>query len=76
MIEQAEQRKDSQPCGGAEERPCRANVNISRVGDIALSILDGTDLSGASGAQFFVGYGTSADEMISAGGFRITYQVP
>ena len=30
----------------------------------------------SSGAQFYVGYGTSADEMIAAGRYRILYQVP
>lgn len=35
-----------------------------------------TDLSRLSGALFIVGYGTSAEEMIAAGRFRLMYQVP
>jgi hypothetical protein len=46
------------------------------VDGIALDILANTDLSRMSGAQFYVGYGASADEMIAAARYRIMYQVP
>ena len=53
-----------------------SNVASTQVNSIALDILANTDLSRMSGAQFFVGYGTSADEMVAAGRYRIMYQVP
>ncbi len=53
-----------------------SNVDISQVDATVLNILASTDLSGLSGAQFYVGYGTSAEEMLAAGRYRIVYQVP
>ncbi len=43
---------------------------------LLIDILDSTDLSTAVGTRFFVGYGTSAEEMLSAGRVRLVYEVP
>jgi len=53
-----------------------SNVAASQVDANVLNILAGTDLSGMSGAQFYVGYGTTAEEMMAAERYRIMYQVP
>ena len=43
---------------------------------VAISLIENTDLSRLSGAQFYVGYGRSAQEMIEAGRYRLVYRVP
>lgn len=53
-----------------------SGVTRSQIDSIAIDILANTDLSRLSGAMFAVGYGTSVEEMIAAGRFRIMYQVP
>ena len=53
-----------------------SNVAASEVDSIAMDILANTDLSRMSGAQFYVGYGTTAEEMVAAGRYRVVYQVP
>ncbi|OYT93925.1 MAG: RCC1 repeat-containing protein [Burkholderiales bacterium PBB3] len=42
---------------------------------LLIDILESTDLSTAVGTRFFVGYGTSAEEMLSSGRFRLVYEV-
>ena len=42
----------------------------------AQTILNGTDATNVKGAQFCVGYGASADEMVTAGRMRIVATVP
>ena len=41
-----------------------------------IDILESSDLSTAVGTRFFVGYGTSSEEMLSSGRFRLVYEVP
>ena len=48
----------------------------SQVDAIALEVLQNTDLTNMSGAQFYVGSGTSAEEMIANARYRILYQGP
>ena len=42
---------------------------------LLIDILESTDLSTAVGTRFFVGYGTSSEEMLSSGRFRLVYEV-
>jgi len=42
----------------------------------AQTIIDGTDTSGLKGAQFCLGYGASADQMIAAGTMRVVATIP
>jgi alpha-tubulin suppressor-like RCC1 family protein len=42
----------------------------------AQTILDGTDTTNLKGAEFCVGYGTSADQMIAAGTMRVVATIP
>ena len=42
---------------------------------LLVDILDSTDLSTAVGTRFYVGYGTSAEEMLASGRFRMIYEV-
>ena len=42
----------------------------SNVDSITLQILDGVDVSSLIGSHIYVGYGTSADEMLTAGRYR------
>ena len=42
----------------------------------AQTILNGVDTTNLKGAQFCVGYGTSADEMIAAGRMRVVATIP
>jgi len=53
-----------------------SNVAGSQVDSIALEILTNTDLSRMSGAQFYVGYGTTPEEMVAAERYRLMFQVP
>lgn len=43
---------------------------------LLIDILESADLSTAVGTRFFVGYGTSAEEMLSSGRLRLVYEVP
>jgi hypothetical protein len=43
---------------------------------VRVNILQSTDLSTLGGASILVGYGLSADEMLSAGRFRVIFTVP
>jgi hypothetical protein len=43
---------------------------------IRTQILADTDLSALAGAQIHVGFGLSADEMLSSGRFRTIFTVP
>ena len=62
--------------GGGAMPAYLSNVASTQVNSIAMDILTNTDLSRLSGGQLYVGYGTSAEEMIAAGRFRLMYQVP
>ena len=42
----------------------------------AVTPISGFDMSGLSGLQFFVAYGTSLTEMINNTRFKMVYQVP
>jgi len=53
-----------------------SNVASTQVNSIAMGILANTDLSRLSGAQFYIGYGTTPEEMLAAGRYRVMYQVP
>ncbi len=53
-----------------------SGVADNQVDRNVLNILASTDLTGLSGAQFYVGYGTSDSEMQAAGRYRIVFQVP
>ena len=53
-----------------------SNVAGSQVDTIALDILRNTDLSRMSGAQFYVGYGTTPEDMIAAERYRLMLVVP
>lgn len=62
--------------GGGAMPAYLSNVASTQVNSISMDIVANTDLSRLSGAQLYVGYGTSAEEMIAAGRFRLMYQVP
>lgn len=51
------------------------NVSSASDQDVLIDILDSTDLSSLPGTQFYVGYGTSAEEMLASGRVRMVYQV-
>ena len=61
---------------GGEMPAYISNVAANQVDSIALEVLQNTDLSNLRGAKFYVGYGTSAEEMIAKERYRILYQVP
>ena len=65
-----------QPYKGGTVPAYLNDVSGSGVGEIGLKILESTDLTGMSGAQFLVGFGTSAEEMVTAGRYRVMYRVP
>lgn len=51
------------------------NLSSANDQDLLIDILDSTDLSRLPGTQFYVGYGTSAEEMLASGRVRLVYQV-
>lgn len=53
-----------------------SNVEAPQVDAVAVNVLANTDISGISGTQFWVGYGTSAEEMIASWRLRLMYEVP
>ena len=61
--------------GGSAMPAYLRDVAASQVNSIALDILANTDLSGMTGAQFYVGYGTSGGEMMAAQRYRLMYVV-
>ena len=61
---------------GTNLAPYLANVDGAQTTAIALDVLQQTDLTGMSGAQFLVGYGLDAEEMLRAQRYRAMYQVP
>ena len=52
-----------------------SNVASGNDQTLLIDILDSTDLSTAVGTRFFIGYGTSSDEMLASGRFRLVYEV-
>ncbi len=48
----------------------------SQTTQIVVDILDSANLVSLGGTTFYLGYGTSADEMLAAGRYRDIYQVP
>jgi len=62
--------------GGGAMPAYLSNVASTQVNSIAMGILANTDLSRLSGAQFYIGYGTTPEEMLAAGRYRVMYQVP
>ncbi len=47
----------------------------SRTDSVVVEILDGVDVSGLVGARIYVGYGSSADDMLAAGRYREVFTV-
>jgi alpha-tubulin suppressor-like RCC1 family protein len=52
------------------------NAQVSSATALFLNILQNVDLTGLPGAQIIVGYGTNAQEMLSAGRYRSIFSVP
>ena len=52
-----------------------SNVAANNDQALLIDILDSTDLSTALGTRFFLGYGTSTEEMLASGRFRMVYEV-